>query len=91
MLPQQTQSGEIDVGAYEQNRLPLLSSQDDLVRRAHTINVRWTVTDDEVARVHHAQIDVKAPKRLRNLLTRFRQPNFCSSAREATKSIGPER
>jgi len=59
MLPQQTQSGEIDIGAYEQNRLPLLASQDDLVRRAHTINVRWTVTDDEVARVHHAQIDVK--------------------------------
>ena len=54
-----------DRRADEQHRLALLAGQDDLVRRADAVDVGRAVGDDEVAGIHHAQVDVQGgPERL---------------------------
>ena len=53
------QRGKNDGRADEQHRLVLQGRHDDLVRRAHAVNVRWAIGDGEIARIHHAQINVQ--------------------------------
>src|SRR6516225_11448096 len=82
MVPQSSKRWKLYWWTNEQHGLPLQSTQDDLVRRPHAVDVGWNVRDDEVARINHAQVHVQrgpemvstAGPRLRTLLQGIKTP-----------------
>src|SRR6516162_7799000 len=82
MLAQFAKLAKADVWTHEEHRLTLLAGHDDLVRRSDAVDICRTVTDDEIASVHHAKVNVKSrPKTVRD---------FCPVPRSGlTFFIGP--
>src|SRR5436309_1888885 len=59
MIAKLRERGKNNGRADEEHRLVLQRGHDDFMRRPDAIDVRWTIRDAEIARIHHAQVDVE--------------------------------
>src|SRR6516162_3077984 len=65
MVPKLVQLREEHMWAHEQDRFKFRPRENDFIRSSDAVNVCRAVTNDEIAGVHHAQIDVQCwPKLL---------------------------
>ena len=59
VIAQLVQAGKLNRWADEKHGLVLQCRENDLVRCADAVNVRGAIRDGEIARVHHAEINVQ--------------------------------
>src|SRR5215203_1523510 len=59
MLSQSLQPGKHNRRADEKHRLMLQGGHDDFMGRADAVDISRTITDREIAGIHHAQVDVQ--------------------------------